>query len=159
MNIEDMSMQEIIDYIHESKNDTEDAYNMRKNLNEIVSQVRTVMGYTYNFSPTAIATVMIDTLLTILDETDIMPRELFFIEFFRLLTDKYKDEYDCISGATKELINIQTEYEKSQETDEPMAKSTAAMKQMLVIQKYKARHSPEDQKIVNTLGDLFDCKN
>lgn len=155
MNIEDISIQEAIDYIHESKNSTEDAHEMKKNLDKIVSQVRTVLDYTYNFSPTLAATVMIDTLLTILDETGIMPRELFFVEFFKLLTEKYKDEYDCMSGAMKEITDIQTKYEKSQETDEPMAKSTAVMQQMLVIQKYKAKNSPEDQKIANALGGLF----
>lgn len=155
MNTEDMSMQEIIDYIHESKNFTDDAYEMKKNLDKIVSQVRTVLDYTYNFSPTLAATVMIDTLLTILDETGIMPRELFFVEFFKLLTEKYKDEYDCMSGAMKEITDIQTKYEKSQETDEPMAKSTAVMQQMIAIQKYKAKNSPEDQKIANALGGLF----
>ena len=155
MNIEDISIQEAIDYIHESKNSTEDAHEMKKNLDKIVSQVRTVLDYTYNFSPTLAATVMIDTLLTILDETGIMPRELFFVEFFKLLTEKYKDEYDCMSGAMKEITDIQTKYEKSQETDEPMAKSTAVMQQMLAIQKYKAKNSPEDQKITNALGGLF----
>lgn len=155
MNIEDISIQEAIDYIHESKNSTEDAHEMKKNLDKIVSQVRTVLDYTYNFSPTLAATVMIDTLLTILDETGIMPRELFFVEFFKLLTEKYKDEYDCMSGAMKEITDIQTKYEKSQETDEPMAKSTAVMQQMLAIQKYKAKNSPEDQKIANALGGLF----
>lgn len=155
MNIEDISIQEAIDYIHESKNSTEDAHEMKKNLDKIVSQVRTVLDYTYNFSPTLAATVMIDTLLTILDETGIMPRELFFVEFFKLLTEKYKDEYDCMSGAMKEITDIQTKYEKSQETDEPIAKSTAVMQQMLAIQKYKAKNSPEDQKIANALGGLF----
>ena len=155
MNIEDISMQEAIDYIHESKNSTEDAHEMKKNLDKVVSRVRTVLDYTYNFSPTLAATVMIDTLLTILDETGIMPRELFFVEFFKLLTEKYKDEYDCISGAMKEVADIQTKYEKSQETDEPMAKSTAVMQQMLVVQKYKAKNSPEGQKIANALGGLF----
>lgn len=114
-----------------------------------------MLDYAYNFSPTLAATVMIDTLLTILDETGIMPRELFFVEFFKLLTEKYKDEYDCMSGAMKEITDIQTKYEKSQETDEPMAKSTAVMQQMLAIQKYKAKNSPEDQKIANALGGLF----
>lgn len=127
MNIEDISVWEAIDYIHESKNSTEDAHEMKKNLDKVVSQVRTVLDYTYNFSPTLAATVMIDTLLTILDETGVMPKELFFVEFFKLLTEKYKDEYDCMSGAMKEINDIQTKYEKSQETDEPMAKSTAAM--------------------------------
>lgn len=155
MNIEDISIQEAIDYIHESKSSTEDAHEIKKNLDKIVSQVRTVLDYTYNFSPTLAATVMIDTLLTILDETGIMPRELFFVEFFKLLTEKYKDEYDCMSGAMKEITDIQTKYEKSQETDEPMAKSTAVMQQMLAIQKYKAKNSPEDQKIANALGGLF----
>ena len=60
-----------------------------------------------------------------------------------------------MSGAIKEIADIQTKYEKSQETDEPMAKSTAVMQQMLVVQKYKAMNSPEDQKIANALGGLF----
>ena len=81
MNIEDIS-------IHESKNSTEDAHEIKKNLDKIVSQVRTVMDCTYNFNPTFTATVMIDTLLTVLDETGIMPRELFFCRILQVINRK-----------------------------------------------------------------------
>lgn len=155
MNIEDMSMQEIIDYIHESKNFTDDAYEMKKNLDKIVSQVHTAIDHAHVLNPELTTTVMIDTLLTVLDETGILPRELFFIEFFKLLTEKYKDEYKCMSEVLKTVIDLEEEYKKSQETDEPMSKSTLALKQLLVLQKYKAKNSPEDQKIANALGGLF----
>ena len=155
MNIEDMSMQEIIDYIHESKNFTNDAYEMKKNLDKIVSQVHTAINHAHDLNPELTTTVMIDTLLTVLDETGILPRELFFIEFFKLLTEKYKDEYKCMSEVLKTVIDLEEEYKKSQETDEPMSKSTLVLKQMLVLQKYKAKNSPEDQKIANALGGLF----
>ena len=156
MNIEDMSMQEIIDYIHESKNHTKDAYNMRKNLDHIVSQVHTVIDHAHDLNPELTNTVMIDTLLTVLDETGILPRELFFIEFFKLLTDKYKDEYKCMSEVLKTVIDLEEEYKKSQETDEPMSKSTLAMKQMLVLQKYKVRNASQDtKKSVDILGELL----
>lgn len=141
MNIEDMSTQEIIDYIHESKNGAKDAYEMGKNLHHIVSQVRTVIDHAHDLNPELTATVMIDTLLTVLDETGILPRELFFIEFFKLLTEKYKDEYKCMTEVLKTVIDLEEEYKKSQETDEPMSKSTLALKQMLVLQKYKTRNA------------------